>query len=224
MHVHVLSNIILRVRIWMLSVSLFGGRTWYQFIEFSDGITTESYAGQKAFERTRSFEEWLRNFSDWEDRDVVLDLGSNAAWLSLCLAEKVARVKAVEIDSKFARQARFVTNYFRLKLDYAKKVSLFEGDISQHLDLLDDVTVILASKFLYHPNFSNGSVEGARTLMEKIMKSNVRMIIVQNHVTHDNLGDDASVSSLLGQYGFSYQSHRGGTEEYPIAVATRQAR
>lgn len=208
----------------MLSVSLFGGRTWYQFIEFSDGITNEGYAGRKAVERTRSFEEWLRNFSDLEDRDVVLDLGSNAAWLSICLAEKVDRVKAVEIDSRFGRQARFVTNFFRPKIEHVKRVSLFEGDIRRHLDLLDDVTVVLASKFLYHPNFSNGSVEGARTLMKKIMESNVRMIVVQNHVTHDNLGDDASVSSLFGQYGFSYQSHRGGTEEYPIGVATRQAR
>lgn len=213
-----MSTLFLPVRLWALNQRFLGGRGWYQFIEFQEGITTGAYCGPNGIERTQSFEKWLRDSSILKRDDVVLDLGSNAAWLSVVVAELVSHVKAVEIDGKFNRQARFVLSYFAGIMAHASKVSLFQADINKSLELLEDVTVVLASKFLYHRDFA--SQIGA--FMERVEKSNVRAMIIQGHVTQGSLGEEAGIAELLSSYGFDYREGSGGTVEYPIGIATRR--
>lgn len=212
-----MNQLFLRFKIWMLNKRIFGGRRWYQFIEFSQGITTEKFCGPKGVERTKSFEEWLDGSTALDNSDVVLDLGSNPSWLSILLSSRVSRVKAVEIDSGFARQARFVVNYFGSRLQCLKGVSLFECDINNRLDLLDDATVVLASKFFYHKDFS-ADIDKFMTAM---VNSPVRAVIVQGHVTQGELGGEAGMTEFFAGYGFDYHGGLGGTAEYPIGVANR---
>lgn len=210
---------ILKLRIWALNQKLLGGRKWYQYVEFKGGgSSTARYVGERGIERTKSFTEWFRRSELVDEKDVVLDLGCNAAWLSVVLAEKARNVKGVEIDAAFARQARFVLSYFKSSVESTKRVTFFEADINNRLDLLDDVTVVVASKFLYHSNFS-ANIEA---FMEKVADSNVRLIVIQGHTTQGSLGSEDGVRRMLGRFGFNYQELAGGTEEYPMGIARRK--
>jgi hypothetical protein len=104
-------------------------------------------------------------------------------------------------------------------MESTKRVTFFEADINKRLDLLDDVTVLLASKFLYHRNFS----VNIEAFMQKVADSKVRLIIVQGHTTQGSFGNEDGVRSLLGRFGFDYQEAAGGTDEYPIGVARRKS-
>jgi SAM-dependent methyltransferase len=214
-----MNPIILKGRLWALNQKFLGGRKWYQYVEFGKDITTVRYVGRRGIERTKSFTEWFRSSDLVNGSDVVLDLGCNAAWLSVVLAEKAKHVKGVEIDSAFARQARFVLSYFNSSVQSAKRVTFFEADINKRLDLLDDVTVLLASKFLYHRDFA-ASIED---FMQKVEESNIRLIIVQGHTTQGALGNEDGARRLLARFGFDYHGPVGGTEEYPIGVAKRKS-
>lgn len=145
-----------------------------------------------------------------------MDLGSNAAYLSVRAAVKVSQVRAVEIDRRFHRQAQFVLNYFRSK-KIASNVLLYRTDVYQRLDLLDDVTVLFASKFLYHRNFSNQ----LEAFLGRVQDSKIRLIVIQGHITQGDLGTESGISILLEKYGFIYEYRIAGTSDYPIGIAIR---
>jgi SAM-dependent methyltransferase len=214
-----MNPLVLKLKLWALNQKLLGGRKWYQYVEFTEEISTARYVGRRGIERTKSFTEWFLRSDLVDGNDVVLDLGCNAAWLSVVLAEKARNVKGVEIDPAFAKQARFVLDFFKSSMESTKRVTFFEADINKRLDLLDDVTVLLASKFLYHRNFS----VNIEAFMQKVADSKVRLIIVQGHTTQGSFGNEDGVRSLLGRFGFDYQEAAGGTDEYPIGVARRKS-
>ena len=201
----------------MLNYRIFGGRRWYQHIEFSDQVSTRRFCGPKGVERTGSFLDWLGTSELLSPEDVVLDLGSNAGFLSVAMAEKVRRVVGIELDRGFYRQSKFVLSYLKNRSPNVDKVEVHRGDVTRNLHLLENVTVVLASKFLYHKNFS----EEIHEFMSAVQSSAVRLFVVQGHTVQGDLGGDSGAAELLRQYGFSYREETSSSSEYPIGVAER---
>lgn len=208
---------ILKAQLWLLSKRFFGGRKWYQFFDFGNGVDNSKYAGVQARERTQSFTDWVDTASLFKEDDRVLDLGSNAGVISIAIATKVGRVTGVEIDKRFCRQARFLQLTLNRRGQFPSNVSLLEGDVLKMTNLVSDSDVIVASKFLYHPNFNRGFDD----FFSAIKSSNVRALVVQGHTIYEDFGKEEDVARHLAKLGFTYHSQVGGTDDYPIGVAVR---
>lgn len=205
----------IRERIQQLASPEHGGRKWYQYVDFGNGVTTEPYSLGRCRYRTETFLDFLSGF-DLRADDRVLDLGSNAGLLSLVCGERCADVTGVEIDKGFAEQAEFVKNFWESQGKDVGNVRLYCTDIIQNLDLVADRTVILASKVLYHKHLGDGLYK----LMESIEQAPVRCILLQGHTVQGEVGQDDGMNKLMNRYGFHYELVKPD-DEYPIALATR---
>ena len=204
-----------KIIFWILNSKLLFGRTWYQYVQFRK-ITTRRYCGKKGVERTESFLSWLKQDNLLRSDDVVLDLGSNAGYLAIKMVSKVKRVYAIEIDSKFHRQAQFLRRIM-LKGENRSNLELIHGDIFDQIGLLENVSVLVASKFFYHPNFSTD----IEKFMYAVNRSKIRLIVIQGHIVWGELGNESGIHNLLEKHGFKYLSGIAGTNEYPIGIAKR---
>jgi hypothetical protein len=188
-----------------------GGRKWYQYVDFGNGVTTS--AGGKL--RTETFIDFMTKF-DLTKNDRLLDIGSNAGLFCLLCAPRCAHVIGIEYDAAFHKQAMFLKRHFDQTDRDISNVELLNDDVTLHLDRFSDRTVVFASKVLYHKHLGDGVFR----VMEAIQKAPVRAIIVQGHTTQGERGQNEGVRTMLSEYGFSFQTvfeH----DEYPIGVATR---
>ena len=202
--------------LWRLGNKWTGGRSWYQYIDFGGGITTEAWSHGKAKLRTESFLAFLQGSDYLRSDDIVVDIGCNAGLFSLIAAQKCAQVHGVEIDLRFIRQAEFVKSYWDSIGRRVDNVKFLLCDITQKLDLFSKATVVFASKVLYHKNIG----DRFRQLMDAIQNSPVRLILVQGHTTQGEKGQDEGMRILMSKYSFDYQMVEN-VPEYPIGIAKR---
>ena len=210
-----MKNILLRNKMWRLGIRFFGGRRWYQYIEFQKNITTKYFVKERGIIRTNKFLMFLDNF-EFHLEDKVLDIGSNAGLFCLKISTKVSDVIGVELDSGFHRQAMFVKEYFSKDNDKYDNVKLINLDLTDKLELIDDRTIIFASKVLYHKNLG----EKLYKLMDRIQQSLVHTIILQGHTTQGEIGQNDGMENLMKDYGFSFEIIEDH-HEYPVAIARR---
>lgn len=208
---------LLQLQIWALSKRFLGGRAWYQYFDFGGGIDNSRFAGVQAEERTASFTNWLSHSGLLSRSDTVLDLGSNAGAISLALAPQVKHVYGLEIDRRFHRQAIFLQSYLSKQGNLPANVTLMNEDVLDNLQLLSEVDVIIASKFLYHRDFNHG----INKFMSRVNSSKVRLIIIQGHTIYDDFGTEEDVTRHMQDFGFQYKSENAGTADYPIGIAYR---
>lgn len=208
---------LLNVQIWALSKRFLGGRAWYQYFDFGEGVDNLRFAGVQAEERTASFTNWLGGCGLLSRHDTVLDLGSNAGVISLALAPKVKHVYGLEIDRRFHRQAVFLQKHLKNQGELPENLTLMNEDVLKNLHLLSEVDVIVASKFLYHRDFNHGIDQ----FMSAVASSQVRLIVIQGHTIYEDYGKEEDVRRHMKAFGFDYKSEPAGTADYPIGVAFR---
>ena len=209
----------MRFHLWRLSRGLFGGRRWYQYIEFEGGLTTERWGAGELKPRTSSFRTYLEEQFELTQDDIVVDIGSNAGLFTLLTAQHCKHAFGVEIDKGFDRQARFLKKKYGeagLRVD---NVTFIRGSITEHLDIMKTATVILASKILYHDLLGGGLDE----MMEAIENGMSRVVLMQGHSVpaRGPLGTDDGMRRLFEKYGFHYELS-ANVPEFPIATATRR--
>lgn len=188
-----------------------GGRKWYQYVEFGDGVKTSD--GGKL--RTRMFVDFIEAF-DIRKTDRVLDIGSNAGLFCLLCGPRCADVVGVEYDPAFHKQALFLKDFFTATGRDTANVRLHHGDVLDYLDEFRDRTIVFASKVLYHKHLGDGVFR----IMEAIRDAPVRAIIIQGHTVQGARGQNDGVEKMLADYGFSF-SVAVEHDEYPIGVAVR---
>lgn len=211
------SGILLRLKLLQLGVPLLGGRRWYQYIDFGGGVTTKRMAGPRAVKRTESFLRLIADKSLFSSSDRVLDIGSNAGLFSLEMGQTCADVVGVEIDLGFYSQAVFLKEMYRQRGKKVDNVRFIHGDLLNHLDVIKDRTIIIASKVLYHPKLGNT----VQAIMEATRGSSVHTVLIQGHTTQGQLGGHDGVGELMAKYGFEL-SPVDHDDEYPIAVARKK--
>ena len=209
----------LEFQVWRLGTSWLGGRKWYQYIDFGDGLTTAPWSKGESQLRTSSFLSFLQSKDLLSSDDVVVDIGCNAGLFSLVAAQRCRQVYGVEIDRRFLRHAKFVKGWWKGQGKRVDNVTFLEGSITAHLDLVSQATVVYASKVLYHALLE----EGLERLMDAIEKGRARLIIMQGHTPRGEHGQDEGMRNLATRYGFDYRLV-ADIREYPIAIATRQVR
>jgi hypothetical protein len=210
-----MKNLWLKNKIWRLGMGWFGGRRWYQYIEFSSKINTKNSVKERGIIRTNNFLKFIDNY-EFLSEDRILDIGSNAGLFCLKVSEKVTDVIGVELDSAFHKQAIFVKKYFTNENKKYDNVKLMNLDLTNNLEIIDDRTLIFASKVLYHKNLGDKLYD----LMERIQKSQVHTIIMQGHTTQGEIGQNKGMKNLMKEYGFFFETvieHY----EYPVAIAKR---
>jgi SAM-dependent methyltransferase len=210
-------GLLLRWKLLQLGVPLLGGRRWYQYIDFGDGVTTKRMAGPRAVKRTESFLRLIADKSLFSASDRVLDIGSNAGLFSLEMAQTCADVVGVEIDLGFYSQAVFLKEMYRKRGKRVDNVRFIHGDLLNHLDVIKDRTIIIASKVLYHPKLGNT----VQAIMDATRGSPVHTVLIQGHTTQGQLGGHDGVGELMAKYGFEL-SPVDHDDEYPIAVARKK--
>lgn len=145
---------------------------WYQGINL-DGIVTD---------KKRNCEEtWKLIESSFNlNFNRVLDLGCNAGYYSIMLANKGIKVTGIEYFKKAYDQALFVKEYFEEKLSRRLDIQYVNNDISD-LNLLSfgKFDCIFALSILYHiGNFKYGKgskesfIEQDRVILELTQLSN----------------------------------------------------
>lgn len=211
------SGLMLRLKLLQLGVPWLGGRRWYQYIDFGNGVTTRRLAGPRAVKRTESFLKLLADESLFSSEDRVLDIGSNAGLFSLEMAQTCSDVVGVEIDLGFYSQAVFLKERYRQLGKRVDNVRFIHGDLLHHLDVIKDRTIIVASKVLYHPKLG----DTVTAIMEATRDSPVHTVLIQGHTTQGNLGGHDGVGELIAKYGFEL-SPVDHDDEYPIAVARKK--
>lgn len=204
--------------LWRLSKPLLGGRRWYQYVEFGNSLTTERWGAGNMQSRTTSFLQFLERQTDLQSDDVVVDIGSNAGLFTLTAAQTCHHATGVEIDSAFDRQARFLKGRWQADGYRVDNVTFVRGSITEHLEIVMNATVVLASKVLYH----NLLGESLDQLMEAIEIGSARLIVMQGHSipVRGEIGTDAGMRNLFEKHGFQYEL-AASVPEYPIAVAIR---
>jgi SAM-dependent methyltransferase len=203
-----------QLRIRLLGTRMLG-RKWYQHIDMGSGegaVTAGS--DSRARRRTDSFLAWIPRVV--QPQDHVLDVGCNAGLFSFAAGEICRQVTGVEIDKHFLAQARFVQNTWRKQGRPVDRVQIIEADIAQRLDLLDQATLLLASKVLYHkwlaPHLHN--------LMAAVARSPIDRVLAQGHTTQGELGTTRGMQRLFAEYGFRCELLED-VDEYPIVLARR---
>ena len=86
-----------------------------------------------------------------------------------------------------------------------------------NLQLIEDRTIVLASKVLYHKYLGDAVYD----LMQAIKDSPVRAILLQGHTTQGEKGQNEGMAKMMNDYGFTYEIIND-VEEYPIAIAYRK--
>jgi SAM-dependent methyltransferase len=213
------NSLMLRLKLLQLGAPLLGGRRWYQYIDFGNGVTTRLMAGPRAVKRTESFLKLIANKSLFSSEDRVLDIGSNAGLFSLEMAQSCADVVGVEIDLGFYSQAVFLKETYRQRGKRVDNVRFIHGDLLDHLSVIKDRTIIVASKVLYHPKLG----DTVQAIMEATRDSTVHTILIQGHTNQGQLGGHDGVRELIAKYGFEL-SAVDHDDEYPIAVARKTRR
>lgn len=205
-----------KCKISLLNKKVFGGRRWYQYFNFGDGVDNRRYVGERGVYRTKSYIDFLNSLEFSKD-ETVLDIGCNAGLFCYELSGKVSKVIGVEISKGFVKQSNFLRRKLLKQGRDLSNVDIRCEDITKNLDLFTDVNTVLMSKVIYHKNMHG--------LGEKVLKAisdaGVSRILVQGHVTQGAMGEDAHIQDLLVSYGYvtsSIDQH----EEYPIAVAVRE--
>ena len=203
-------------QVWRLSAPRVGGRKWYQYLDFGDGLTTARWSAGDQQLRTTSFLSFLHNQDLLTADDVIVDIGCNAGLFSLVAAQKCKQVYGIEIDKPFWRQAQFLKGRWKAAGNRVDNVTFLHGDIMAHLGLISQTTVVFASKVLYHVLLGDGVFR----LMEAIEQGPVRLIIMQGHTVRGEHGQDEGMRDLVMNHGFQYRLAED-VPEFPIAIATR---
>ena len=205
-------------QLWRLSTPWLGGRRWYQYIDFGDGLTSKRWCAGDTQLRTTSFLSFLETSDLLSPDDSVVDIGSNAGIFSLVAAQTCRQVYGVEIDPHFVHQARFLKSYWKAKGKRVDNITFLTGSILDHLDLVSEATVIFASKVLYHTLLG----DGVERLMDAIERGRTRLILMQGHTVRGELGQDDGMRELVSRHGFEY-SLAEDVPEFPIAMGSRAA-
>jgi SAM-dependent methyltransferase len=205
--------------IWRLATPRLGGRKWYQYIDFGNGVTTQRWSAGQAKLRTSSFLSFLSRYNLLTKEDIVLDIGCNAGLFSLVASQTCRHVYGVEIDSRFIHQARFLKRHWKAAGKHVDNVTFIYGSITGHLDLASQATVIFASKVLYHTLLG----DRVNDLMDAIEKGSSRLIVMQGHTVRGTLGQDDGMRDLVTRHGFKY-SLVDDVPDFPIAIASRTVR
>ncbi len=190
------------------------GVPWYQCVDFECGASTEPRSRGKARQRTESFIPLISKYLKAEDK--VLDLGCNAGLFTYLASEICQEAVGVEIHEGFYRQAEFVREALVSEGHELSKATIRLCNVIENLDLLKNVTVVFASKVLYHKNLGDGLYD----LMKAIEISPARLILAQGHVTQGEIGQSDGMRNLFGRYGFEYELVTDDPD-YPVAVGSR---
>lgn len=213
-----MKNLLTRMKAKMLGSKLWG-RKWYQTVNLGEGISTHDLAGggiDRATLRTESFQKWVTKVV--KPADSIVDVGCNAGLFTLEAAQICNRAVGVEYDKDFVNQAAFLKRAWDKQGKSVGNVEFIHGSIADHLAVIQEATVLFASKVLYHKNLG----EDLFRLMEAVQASKIDRILAQGHVTQGTLGSIAGMTQLFKDYGFSTEVLEE-IDEYPILLATRQA-
>jgi len=198
-----------------LASKFWGGRPWYQCIDFTENVSSEKFTiGNKARLRTESFSKSFPQFINTNDR--ILDIGCNAGLFTLEAAQICNYAVGLEIDNAFYKQAIFVKQYFDFQGKRTDNVEILKQNILKKLDIFSDITVVFASKVLYHKNIGDGVFE----IMDAIVNSPVRLILAQGHTTQGERGQNEGMGVIFNKYGFSSKVIVD-VPEYPIVIGER---
>ena len=94
--------------------------SWYHYVDFGNGVVTPGDRDQSLV-----FEMYRNHIPADLTSMTVLDLGANAAGLSIEFARRGATVTAVEAAGRYCEQARLVVEEF----DVADRVEIVQGDV-----------------------------------------------------------------------------------------------
>jgi len=205
-----------KFKIFLLNYKIFGGRRWYQYFDFGNGISNRKYIDERAVYRTESFVKFLKNI-EWDSDEEIVDVGCNAGRYCYEMSNNVRKATGIEFSRRFVRQAKFLRYLYEKKGLDLKNVKIVYGDVMKNLELFDNATTVILSKVLYHKNL-NGAGE---KILEGLSSNGVNRIIIQGHTTQGNMGEDKYIQDLLQKYNYSTQSI-DQHEEYPIAIAIRK--
>lgn len=207
------NNLVEKLMIWWLDQKPFS-RPWYQYFETPDGITNFRYVKDRGKRRTELMLDALRRL-EFDPKDVVVDVGSNAGCFGIALSPHVARVYGVELDGKFHRQAEYLKALFSRYKNLDNHIPIC-GDINEYGQVIESANIALLSKVVYHENLG-GKQE---SLLDKIFHKGMHTVVLQGHTTQGPLGEIAFMEELLSRYGFR-EIHRVEDAEYPILIGRR---
>ena len=202
-------------KIKILNYKIFGGRRWYQYFDFGDGLNNFKYVGERGKYRTQSFVEFINNLQ-WGLREKVVDVGCNAGTYCYEISKKVDCVVGVELSKAFYKQSVYLRNLYLENGYDLSNVKIENADITKRFSVFDGATTVFLSKVLYHKNLNGLGEE----ILKYISSRKVGRIIVQGHTTQGELGEDVFIASILKSYGYKVQ-HIDNHDEYPILVAIK---
>lgn len=115
--------------------------SWYHYIDFGNGVITPGDRDQSLV-----FDLYRGRIPDDLTSKTVLDLGANAAGLSIEFARRGASVTAVEAAGRYCEQARFVVEEF----DVADRVEIVQADVYSLVNWSKKFDVVCYVGLSYH--------------------------------------------------------------------------
>lgn len=205
----------MNIKIKILNYKVFGGRRWYQYFDFGEGVNNFKYVGERGKYRTQSFVEFIDNLQ-WGSSEKVVDVGCNAGRYCYEISKKVDSVVGVELSKAFYKQSLYLKDLYLENGYDLSNVKIENADITKRFSIFDGATTVFLSKVLYHKSLNGLGEE----ILKYISSRKVGRIIVQGHTTQGELGEDMFIASILEGYGYKVQ-HIDNHDEYPILVAIK---
>lgn len=115
---------------------------WYHYIEFENGLNTTP--GDR--DQSLVFDLYRSLLPADLTGKTVLDLGANAAGLSIEFAHRGAQVTAVESASRYCTQARFVVDHFNL----ADRIQVVHADVYSLVTWTETFDIVCYFGLSYH--------------------------------------------------------------------------